>query len=158
MEVMINQESAVQFKSATRIHIGLRTSDLERAVGFYTLLLGSKPTKMKPDYAKFETDDPSVNLSLTAGGPGYEGGGAHYGVQVKSTDAVEAAKARFRETSVDIRSENETVCCYALQDKFWVHDPDGNEWEIFFVLEDADVFRSETSTCCDTEDAGSSSC
>jgi lactoylglutathione lyase len=129
---------------------------LERAVDFYTLLLGSKPTKMKTDYAKFETDDPSVNLSLTTGGPGHGSSGAHYGIQVKSTDAVAAAKARFSEAGVDIRSEYETVCCYALQDKFWVHDPDGTEWEIFVVLEDANVFRFETSACCGTEDAGSS--
>jgi hypothetical protein len=30
----------------------------------------------------------------------------------------------------------QTTCCYALQDKAWVNDPDGNEWEVFTVIED----------------------
>ena len=132
----------------------MRTSDLSGAIGFYSLLLGSEPVKSKPDYAKWEADDPSVNLSLTVGPKGESSGGAHYGIQVKSTDAVAAAKARFEAAGVPFQSEEETVCCYALQDKFWVTDPDGNEWEIFVVLEDAEVFRSEASECCATEGVG----
>jgi len=154
----MSKESSVSFAGETRIHIGLRTSDLAKAVSFYSLLLGSSPVKVKDDYAKWEPADPSVNLSITAGRSGDPVGGAHYGIQMKSTDAVQAAKARFEAAGVPFQSEDETVCCYALQDKFWVTDPDGNAWEVFVVLDDADEFREETSTCCQTKDTVEACC
>ena len=156
----MGRTSSVTFQNDTRIHIGLHTSDLDGAIQFYTLLLGCDPVKIKPDYAKFETDDPSVNLSLTVGGNGASNSGAHYGIQVKSTDTVAASKQRFEDAGIAFQSEDQTVCCYALQDKFWISDPDGNRWEIFVVLEDTDVFREETTDCCKTEDAvvGSTCC
>ena len=150
----MSHTSSVKFQNDTRVHVGFHTSDLDKAITFYRLLLGCDPVKVKPDYAKFETDDPSVNLSLTAGGKG-GAGGAHYGIQVKSTDAVEAAKKRFENAGVAFHSEEQGVCCYALQDKFWIADPDGNEWEVFVVLEDADTFRSESSDCCQDEETES---
>lgn len=151
--------SVVDFRNDTRIHIGLRTSDLDGAIRFYTLLLGAAPVKVKDDYAKWETDDPSVNLSLSAGGTGKAAGGVHYGVLVKSTAAVEAAKERFEKAGVSFHSEDETVCCYALQDKFWISDPDGNEWEFFVVLGDSESFHGgEESTCCQPEDDRETCC
>ncbi|NKB72748.1 MAG: glyoxalase/bleomycin resistance/dioxygenase family protein [Candidatus Latescibacteria bacterium] len=148
----MNRTSSVAFQNNTRIHIGLHASELDRATAFYTLLLGCNPVKVKSDYAKFEAEDPSVNLSLTAGGNGAPNGGVHYGIQVKSTDAVIAAKQRFEAAGITFQSEDQTVCCYALQDKFWIADPDGNRWEIFVVLEDTDAFREEEpSACCKEE-------
>jgi catechol 2,3-dioxygenase-like lactoylglutathione lyase family enzyme len=147
----MNQTSFAKFKNNTRVHIGFRTSDLEAAIRFYSLLLGGDPVKQKVDYAKWESDDPSVNLYLTAGSVSSHSAGTHYGIQVKSTEAIASAKARFESAGVPFQSEDESVCCYALQDKFWVADPDGNEWEVFVVLDDADSFRSETSECCASE-------
>jgi len=152
MESTINQISSVEFQNDTRVHIGLHSLDLNRAIKFYTLLLGAEPIKVKSDYAKFETDDPSVNLSISAGGSGPSSGGVHYGVQVKSTDAVAAAKQRFRDAGIAFQTEDQTVCCYALQDKFWIADPDGNQWEVFVVLADSDTSRDEDSDCCKAEE------
>ncbi len=84
--------------------------------------------------------------------------GAHYGIQVKSTDAVQAAKTPFEAAGVHFQSEDETVCCCAIQDKFWVSDLDGNAWPVFVVLDDADAFSEETSTCCQTEDTAEACC
>lgn len=140
------------FRNDTRIHIGLRTSDLDGAIRFYTLLLGSDPVKTRPDYAKWSSDDPSVNLSVSLGSEANGQAGAHYGVQAKSTEAVQAAKARFEAAGVSFHSEDQTVCCYALQDKFWVADPDGNAWEVYVVLEDSEMFRSDDSECCAAEE------
>ena len=148
----MSRTSSVEFKNATRIHIGLTTSDLDRAISFYSLLLGTDPVKRRKDYAKFEADDPSVNLSLKAGS--IEQASAlrgHFGVQVKSTEAVKVAKQRFELAGVVFRNERDTVCCYSLQDKFWVQDPDGNAWEVFAVLDDAKMLHSEPSECCITE-------
>ncbi|MGD1911760.1 MAG: glyoxalase/bleomycin resistance/dioxygenase family protein, partial [Rivularia sp. (in: cyanobacteria)] len=46
---------------------------------------------------------------------------------------VEAAIKRFNEAELDLFTEKNTDCCYALQDKVWVTDPDGNKWEVFVV-------------------------
>lgn len=46
------------------------------------------------------------------------------------------------------REEMNTTCCYAIQDKFWVTDPDGNEWEFFFTKEHSDMEKAESETCC----------
>ena len=154
----MNQLSSVNFENDTRIHIGLRTSDLEGAIAFYSLLLGIEPVKVKPDYAKWEADDPSINLSLTSGSAGNSSGGAHYGVQVKSTDAVAEAKVRFEAAGIPFRTEDQSVCCYALQDKFWVTDPDDNAWEVFVVLEDTEAFRSDSSDCCVSDENAAATC
>ena len=56
--------------------------------------------------------------------------------RVSSTEDVLAVRQRWIQEGLITRDEMSTVCCYALQDKTWVRDPDGNEWEVFVVLED----------------------
>jgi 2-keto-4-pentenoate hydratase/2-oxohepta-3-ene-1,7-dioic acid hydratase in catechol pathway len=46
------------------------------------------------------------------------------------------------------RDEMKTDCCYATQDKTWVHDPDGNEWEAFVVLKDNLPEVEDATSCC----------
>ena len=41
-----------------------------------------------------------------------------------------------------------SICCYADQDKFGVRDPDGYEWELFYLLSDAHVKIQEEASCC----------
>ena len=144
-------QSAVEFATNTRIHIALETSDLDRAIEFYGTLFGQSPTKVKPGYAKFEVVDPPVNLSLNAASkPQTSGGASHFGVQVKSTDTVAEAKKRFEEAGMTTDVEEHVTCCWAVQDKVWVRDPDGNAWEVFVVLDaEASVHgKADDDVCC----------
>jgi catechol 2,3-dioxygenase-like lactoylglutathione lyase family enzyme len=163
----VERLSAVRFAGDARIHIGLVTGDLARAVAFYTALFGEGPVKTRPRYAKFEPKDPSVNLSLvenpaaaramrdaTADLPS----GRHFGVQVQSTTAVLELGERLRAAGLLTRSEKNTSCCYAVQDKVWATDPDGNPWEVFVVLDaDAQRLAPQDGTCCVPSGASSAS-
>lgn len=132
-------QSAVKFATPTRVHIGLSIRDTERSTTFYRHLFAQEPTKVRPGYAKFEVADPPVNLTLNADAERQTrpGPSAHFGVQVKSTKTVARIAARLRAAGLSPRLEDAVSCCYAVQDKAWVTDPDGNAWEIFVVL-DAD--------------------
>ena len=156
-----NPASAVDFPGSSRIHVGLAVRDLERAKRFYEILFGQAPTKERPGFAKFEPTEPSVNLSLSQAdrGAASQALPAHYGIQVKSSAAVAEATQRFRAAGLEPRMEEQTTCCYAVQDKAWVRDPDGNEWEVFVVTDaDSRQRRDSDSTCCEAEEAASACC
>ena len=169
----MNGQSAVEFSTPARVHIALSVRDTERSAIFYRHLFAQEPTKVRPHYAKFEVADPPLNLSLheDANQRTRPGPSAHFGVQVKSTETVARIATRLQASGLKPRLEDAVSCCYAVQDKAWVTDPDGNAWEIFVVL-DADVpdygrKKRETggaqagaapdrqalqgSTCCTTE-------
>jgi len=96
----------------------------------------------------------SVNLSLNEvdGEVSVEGGSAHFGVQVKSVAAVQAALERFKAAGIETVTEEATTCCYAVQDKVWAVDPDGHKWEVFVVLEaDAKDELYAEAGCCGPE-------
>lgn len=136
---MTKQDSAVEFPGNFRVHVALSVTDVEKAQQFYEVLLGTKPSKVRPRYAKFEPIDPSVNLTLNETDEvALEGGAAHFGIQVKSIEAVHAAIERFKAADIPTITEEATTCCYAVQDKVWAIDPDGHKWEVFCVI-DADV-------------------
>lgn len=128
-----------------RPHVALAVSDVDHAVDFYAALFGQSPNKRKPDYAKFDLSSPALNLSLnaspTASGSQFP---QHFGIEVADADAVRAARARISQAGLTIESDEQGVtCCYAVQDKFWVRDPDGHAWEVFTVLDDAEVHSTE---------------
>jgi len=117
-----------------KTHVALRVTNLDRSVAFYRAMFETEPVKFKADYAKFDLDNPGLNLTLNvtdAIAP--HGALSHLGIQVDSRDAVKAAIARFKAAGLSIFEEQDTDCCYALQDKVWVTDPDQNRWEIFVV-------------------------
>lgn len=153
----MERTTAVPFAGTSRIHLGLEVADLERSIAFYSLLFGEQPVKRRPGYAKFEPAEPSVNLSLNAGPGGRfgrPGGDQHFGVQVRSSGDVQRMTERFRAAGVATRVEEQTACCYAVQDKVWVEDPDGNPWEVFVVTDAESSQRAPTaSTCCVPEPA-----
>lgn len=153
----MKQDSAVDFPGLFRMHIALNVSNVEQSKKFYELLLGEAPSKERHRYAKFEPQDPSVNLSLNEVDHAFhvEGGSAHFGVQVKTIAAVHAAIERFKKAGYETITEEATTCCYAVQDKVWVVDPDGHKWEVFVVLQaDAKDELYAQSGCC-SPDAGS---
>ncbi len=122
----------------SRVQLALNVADLDAAVGFYSKLFATEPAKLRPGYANFAIAEPPLKLVLIEG----EGGGTlnHLGVEVETSDDVQAAKARLTDEGLETRSEDETECCYATQDKVWVSDPAGAWWEVYTVLGDSDVF------------------
>ena len=119
-------------------HVSLNVSNIDAAVAFYEKAFGVTVTKRRPGYAKFDLQSPSLNLSMVeAERTGVNA--SHFGIQVASTEDVLEAKARFEAAGLRTVSEEETACCYAVQDKVWIEDPDGNSWEVFVVKADAPV-------------------
>lgn len=144
-------ESAVQFATNSRIHIALAATNLEKSLAFYRTLFGQEPTKTRPRYAKFEVAEPPVNLALNevGGAAGPSNPVAHFGVQVKSTAAVSKIADRLKAAGAQIAVEDNVTCCYAVQNKVWATDPDGNKWEVYVVLDnDAGLQHSSGNSCC----------
>ena len=137
---------------AASVHISLNVGDLDRSVDFYRRFLG-EPAKLKSDYAKFVTAAPEIHLALQPGAvaKGAPGALSHLGIRVDSTEEVRGWKARLGERGVVTEEETRESCCYAVQDKFWLSDPDGNRWEVYTVLEDIEQPKAETSACCTTD-------
>lgn len=117
-----------------KTHVALNATNIEKSVAFYQAMFGIAPVKHKTDYAKFDISNPPLNLTLNLAENLQQGGVlSHLGVQVESTNDVQAAIQRFTEAGLALFEEKDTNCCYALQDKVWVTDPDGNQWEVFAV-------------------------
>ncbi|MEZ5424789.1 MAG: ArsI/CadI family heavy metal resistance metalloenzyme [Pyrinomonadaceae bacterium] len=131
-----------------KTHISLNVSDVKKSVEFYSKMFGIEPYKVKPDYAKFDIANPPLNLTMNQ--VKFEKGGSlsHLGLQVRSTEDVLAISKRWAERGLTTLEAMNTDCCYALQDKTWVSDPDGNNWEVFTVLEDSEGLEKTPSTCC----------
>ena len=146
----MKNESAVQFATESRIHMGLAVKDLAASIAFYRALFGQAPTKTRPGYAKFEVELPPVNLSLNqvAGQTAPNHPVAHFGIQVKSTEAVEVVARRLNEAGSKTSTEENVTCCYAVQNKVWATDPDGNKWEVYVVLDNDAASHASPSACC----------
>lgn len=136
-------------------HLSLDVRDIEASTAFYAKLFGVEPLKRHPGYAKFDLASPSLNLALVEQAPTGRNVN-HFGVQVDSTAAVMEAKAHLTSAGLLDLVEENTTCCYARQDKVWAVDPDGNRWEFFVVLEDANRMKGENGACC--VDAAPASC
>ncbi|MDN5895663.1 MAG: VOC family protein [Nocardioides sp.] len=129
----------------SRVQLALRVSDLESSIAFYTALFGTEPAKRRPGYANFAIAEPPLKLVLLEGEAERATVMDHLGVEVSSTDEVVAAKDRFVESDLATFEETDTECCYALQDKVWVHGPGAEPWEVYVVKGDADALGSSAS-------------
>ncbi len=133
----------------SNVHIHLHVSDIDASRSFYERFLGAEPVKVKPGYVKFLPGLAPINLALSAGEAGAGKTVDHLGFQVDSREAVRTLLDRVKASGLTVREEMDTSCCYANQDKFWVRDPDGVEWEIYHLNYDVDEEASSTgSTCC----------
>jgi catechol 2,3-dioxygenase-like lactoylglutathione lyase family enzyme len=128
-------------------HVSLNVTNIDASVAFYEKAFGVPATKRRPGYAKFDLQVPSLNLTMQEA-PRTGVNASHFGVQVASTDDVLEARSRFEEVGLKTFTEEDTSCCYAVQDKVWIEDPDGNSWEVFVVKADAPVMRDQASECC----------
>lgn len=140
---------------ALKAHLALNVKNVERSLEFYKKLFGIEPSKVRTGYAKFDVQNPPLNLTLNEVSFNDRGALSHLGIQVASTDDVLAVRQKWMDAGLVTRDEMQTNCCYAIQDKTWVQDPDGNEWEVFVVLEDN---LPETSMCCVTNANGVQTC
>jgi catechol 2,3-dioxygenase-like lactoylglutathione lyase family enzyme len=133
-----------------KAHVALNVRSVERSVEFYKKMLGIEPSKVRTGYAKFDVQNPPLNLALNEISFNERGALSHMGIQVASTGDVLAMREQWARAGLDTRDEMQTSCCYAIQDKTWVTDPDGNEWEVFVVLEDnlPEVNVAGAGDCC----------
>lgn len=130
---------------ALKAHISLNVGNIQESVEFYKKLFAIEPLKIRQGYAKFDVENPPLNLALNESYHKEKGALSHLGIQVVTTEDVLETKKRWEDSGLITKDELQTNCCYALQDKTWVTDPDGNEWEVFAVLEDN---LPETNMCC----------
>lgn len=122
----------------SRVQLALNVSNLDEAISFYSRLFATQPAKVRPGYANFAIAEPALKLVLIEG-VGEPGSLNHLGVEVESTEEVAAANARLADDGLATRTEDSVACCYAVQDKVWVEGPDGEPWEVYTVLADAEM-------------------
>ena len=153
----------------SRLQLALRVSDLEAAIDFYAKLFDAAPAKRRPGYANFAIAEPPLKLVLLEGAPGDATRMDHLGVEVSTTADVTAAAARLRNSGLATDVQEDTTCCYAVQDKVWVTGPGDEPWEIYTVKADdrpdleghSDLAASALSgdgTCCAADTTGSAAC
>jgi catechol 2,3-dioxygenase-like lactoylglutathione lyase family enzyme len=131
-----------------RVQLALNVNNLAESIAFYSKLFGAGPAKIRPGYANFALTEPPLKLVLMEN-PGQGGTLNHLGVEVADTGMVEAEQARLAESGLAAIEERDTTCCYARQDKFWVQGtPDGEQWEVYTVLEDSAMFSGGQAVCC----------
>jgi catechol 2,3-dioxygenase-like lactoylglutathione lyase family enzyme len=126
-------ENTVQ---ALKAHLALNVRNVQTSLEFYRKLLGIEPSKIRTGYAKFDVQNPPLNLTLNESSFKERGALSHLGIQVATTTDVLTMRDKWVNEGLLTREEMQTNCCYATQDKAWVRDPDGNEWEVFVVLQD----------------------
>jgi catechol 2,3-dioxygenase-like lactoylglutathione lyase family enzyme len=149
----------------SRVQLALNVSDLDAAIGFYSKLFASEPAKVRPGYANFAIAEPPLKLVLIEG-KGQPGSLNHLGVEVESTDEVSAANGRLAGQGLTTATEDQVSCCFAVQDKVWVDAPDGEPWEIYTVLADAEMPADDVSgsqldadaTCCGSAPESAARC
>ena len=137
---------------ALKAHLAVNVKNVVKSAEFYSKLFSLEPAKVRTGYAKFDLVNPPLNFTLNEVPFQSAGALSHLGIQVASTEDVQSIRAKWLEAGLEVRDENGTDCCYALQNKSWVHDPDGNEWEVFVVLKDNLPEKAAAhSQCCAPE-------
>jgi catechol 2,3-dioxygenase-like lactoylglutathione lyase family enzyme len=150
MESKINaSKNRPETVNALKAHLSLNVRNVAQSIEFYRTMLGIEPSKVRRGYAKFDVQNPPLNLALNEGPVSGRGALSHLGIQVASTEDVLAIRQKWNDAGLVTRDEMQTNCCYAVSDKTWVHDPDGNQWEVFVVLEDN---LAESNACCGVAD------
>ncbi|MCI2416118.1 VOC family protein [Saccharopolyspora sp. K220] len=142
----------------SRMQLALRVGDLDGSIAFYSKLFGTEPAKLRPGYANFAIAEPPLKLVLLEGEPGQDAVLDHLGVEVESTEEVDGATERLSSLGLFTEVEEDATCCYARQDKVWVHGPGREPWEVYVVKADSATFGDEAAEttapqCCASENA-----
>jgi len=136
-----------------RMHVSLYVSDLEKSIDFYSSFFATAPVKVRPGYAKYVLESPSLIISFVENAERVQQNFGHLGFQVETVEELNIRFWEARKKKLVSKEETGTNCCYAKQDKFWVSDPDGVQWEVYYFHADAEFNDphyelSSTSACC----------
>ena len=126
-----------------RLHVHVAVDDLDRSVAFYANLFAAAPTVLKPDYAKWMLDDPTVNFAISARGG--KAGVEHLGIQVEDASELAEVYARLDKAYAPVVEEGATTCCYAKSEKSWITDPQGVVWETFLTQGEATTYGTSAT-------------
>lgn len=136
-----------------RMHVSLYVSDINKSVEFYSQFFGQQPTKVKPNYAKYVLEKPSLIISFVENKERVQSNFGHLGFQVETLEDLNIKLTEAKKNNLVAKEEIGTNCCYAKQDKFWVNDPDNVQWEVYYFHADAEFNdphyeMSEATACC----------
>ena len=87
----------------SHVQLALNVDDLDAAIDFYSRLFHTKPAKVREGYANFAIDEPPLKLVLVEG-YGTPGSLNHLGVEVETTEEVQAAKTRLTDEGLETRA------------------------------------------------------
>lgn len=134
------------------MHVSLFVKNIEKTVSFYETFFGKKAAKIKPGYAKFNLEKPSLVISFVENGENISSGFGHLGFQLETETELHSRLTTIKESGLGALEEMGTNCCYAKQDKFWVMDPDGYRWEVYYFHEDVEWndphYQNTDEACC----------
>ena len=139
--------------SFPRMHVSLYVSNLAASVNFYTTFFGQPANKVKPGYAKYILDKPSLIISFIENPERVQQNFGHLGFQMETFEEMSNLLDKARAQGIVSKEEIGTSCCYAIQDKFWATDPDGVQWEVYYFHEDAEFndphyALEDAAACC----------
>ncbi|MFY9311540.1 MAG: ArsI/CadI family heavy metal resistance metalloenzyme [Bacteroidia bacterium] len=136
-----------------RMHVSLYVSNIQKSINFYTTFFGQQPVKVKPNYAKYVLENPSLIISFVENKDRVQQNFGHLGFQVESIEELNKRLVAAKAQNLVSKEEVGTNCCYAKQDKYWANDPDGIQWEVYYFHEDAEFNdphyeMAEATACC----------
>jgi catechol 2,3-dioxygenase-like lactoylglutathione lyase family enzyme len=135
-----------------RMHVSLYISDLAQTINFYNPFFGKTPEKVREGYCKYILDEPSLIISFVENAERVQQNFGHLGFQVETMGELNSRLENAQKTGLVTREEIGTNCCFAKQDKFWVSDPDGVQWEVYYFHADAEFndphYEQETASAC----------
>lgn len=139
------------------MHVSIYVSDIQQSVNFYSLFFGAEPVKVKPGYAKYILEKPALIISFVENKERVKSNFGHLGFQVETPEDLNIQLWEAKKKNLVSKEETGTNCCYAKQDKFWVTDPDGVQWEVYYFHADSEFndpheHADEHSVCCTSED------
>jgi catechol 2,3-dioxygenase-like lactoylglutathione lyase family enzyme len=139
----------IKMETKSRMHVSLMVSDINKTIEFYNQFFATEPSKIKQGYAKYELTEPGLIISFIESAIPPSPRFGHLGFQVNSLKDLEKRKIQAKDNNLISSEEENIACCYAVQNKFWVKDPDQYEWEVYYFIKDIDVNSPKYESCCE---------
>ena len=92
-----------------KAHLAINVSNVENSIDFYKKMLGIEPSKVRTGYAKFDVQNPPLNLTLNQNPISGQGALSHLGIQVAGTEDVLAMRQLWAERGLVPREEMQTT-------------------------------------------------